>query len=161
LILLPPMYLAVGTVRPSRPLVAGGLLAAQLIVVLPYDRLPVSRLTRALALTTPHAAATAARANRTLRDQVGILRPSRIVCDPGFKETAPNRRTVAYDFREWHGDREPVFLTAPDAKPPETAQRLYAGRTFALWRKAPVGDRARTDSIPAAAASAPRSPPLP
>ena len=134
LLVLPPLFLILGAVRPSRRIFLVGFLVAELVVLLPYDRLPSNRLTRAVEVATPHAAVSAGRANRTLREQVELLQPSRIICIATFRNAPPNRRSVEYDFREWAGAGDPVHLSAEGSLGPEGTQLVFAGDGFALWK---------------------------
>jgi len=134
LLVLPPLFLIMGAARPSRRTLLIGFLAAELVVLLPYDRLPSNRLTRALEVATPHAAVSAARANRALRKQVKLLQPSRIICTAPFQNAPPNRRSVEYDFRELAGAGAPAHLTAAGSRGPEGTQLVFEGEDYALWR---------------------------
>ncbi len=134
LLVLPPIFLALGAGRISSRAVLVGLLVTELAVLAPYDRLPENKLTRALAVATPFAAVSAARSNRVLRDQVEELRPARIVCTSQFQDPPPNRRSVAYDFRSPTGDMGPVYLTAKGSRGPEGTERVFEGMDFELWK---------------------------
>jgi hypothetical protein len=140
LLVLPPLYLALGAIRPTWRLVLVGLVLAETLVMLPYDRIPENKLTRAVAQATPHAATMAARDNRMLREQIDRLCPARIICADEFKEAAPNRRTVAYDFPQLRGSGEPVFLTTLTAKQPAGTRLVCLGKSFALWQAVGAGD---------------------
>jgi hypothetical protein len=134
LMVLPPIFLALGGGRLSKRAVLVGLLVTELAVLAPYDRLPENKLTRALAAASPFAAVSAARSNRVLRDQIEKLRPARIVCTSQFQDAPPNRRSVAYDYRGVAGAKSPVFLTAEGSRGPEGTERIFEGEGFALWR---------------------------
>lgn len=137
LLLLPPLFLALGRYRPSVRTMAPGLIAALILAHLPYEDLPAGKLLRAVRLATPHPAVTAARANRELRRQVQALDAAAVVCDPGFERTAPNVRTVTYDFRDLGGAGAPVHLRRGEAAGPPGAQRVHRGEHFTLWRETP------------------------
>jgi hypothetical protein len=134
LLVLPPLFLALGAVRPTRRTVLAGLVAAEVLAVLPYDRLPEHKLTRAIAVCTPHAARTAQRANSALRQQVARLQPAHIRCEDAFRETAPNIRTVAYDFRGQAGPNAPVHLVRQEGAGPAGTRLVYRGNGFELWQ---------------------------
>jgi len=134
LLMLPPLFLALGAGRPSRRAVLTGLVIAELIVLLPYARLPQNKLTRVLALSTPYAAETAARTNRELREQVEKLQVERIICEDKFKEMAPNLRSVKYDFRELSGNGAVVYMMESGDVGPQGTKLVYQGEGFVLWQ---------------------------
>jgi hypothetical protein len=129
-----------GASRPTWRLVLVGLVLAETLVMLPYDRIPENKLTTTVAPAAPHAAMAAIRDNRALREQIDRLCPSRIICAGEFKETAPNRRTVDYDFRQSGGIGEPVFLTTLTAKRRAGTRLVWLGKSFALWQAVDPGD---------------------
>lgn len=134
LLVLPPLFLALGSVRPSPRTIITGLLVTELVVLMPYNRIPENKVTRAMALSTPHAAVSAARSNRLLRDQVELLQPSRIVCQGQFQDSPPNRRSVEYDFRHFSGNEGAIFLTGMASRPPEGTDRIFEGGGFVICR---------------------------
>ena len=74
------------------------------------------------------------RANRALRTQVELLKPARITCEDEFRETAPNVRTVAYDFRQQAGPNASIHLVYGEGTGPPGTRLVYRGHGFGLWQ---------------------------
>lgn len=134
LLALPPLFLALGAVRPTRRAVLVGVIAAEMLALMPYDRIPENKLTRAIAVCTPHAADVAHRANRALRTQVELLKPAHITCEDSFRETAPNVRTVAYDFRQQAGPNASIHLVYGEGAGPPGTRLVYRRYGFGIWQ---------------------------
>ncbi len=134
MVVLPPLFIALGASRPSKQAVSIGLVVALIVVLMPYSSLPINKVTRAVALSTPYAAQTVAQDNHDLRLIIEGLKPKGIVGDYSFREMAPNVRSVEYDFRNLSGDGPVVYYVKEGGVGPQGTKLVYESRGFGLWQ---------------------------
>ena len=104
-----------------------------------------SRTARALAAQSPLVAVAAARANADLRLAVDRLRPSLLIGAPEFREAAPNRRSILFDYRELRGEGPLLRMAYASNDVPHGAIVVYRGLGYLLWRSPKAEEGVETE----------------
>ena len=81
-------------------------------------------------------AVTAAAANADLARELEHRRPAALRTPPGFREAAPNRRTVAFDHAGLRGTGPVLYLADDAAALPPGVDLVHAGIGFVLGQAA-------------------------